>query len=120
MNVSMTQPEELLFSWVSGFGNASLGMTEQVLGSDGTITRGPQVRYLPEKMNAPQAEALTGNTPTAASAHMRNFMNAIREGQEINCPFDLGFRVSVACRMAVESYRQGRTMHWDASKEEIL
>jgi predicted dehydrogenase len=120
MNVSMTQPEELLFSWVSGFGNASLGMTEQVLGSDGTVTRGPQVRYLPEKMNAPQAEALTGNTPTAASAHMRNFMNAIREGQEINCPFDLGFRVSVACRMAVESYRQGRTMHWDASKEEIL
>ena len=25
MNVSMTQPEEMLFSWISGFGNASLG-----------------------------------------------------------------------------------------------
>ena len=120
MNVSMTQSEELLFSWISGFGNASLGITEQVLGSDGTIMRGPQVRFLPEKMNAPQAETLTGNTPSIANAHMRNFMDAIREGKEINCPFDLGFRVSIACRMAVDSYRQGRTLHWDAVKEEIV
>ena len=67
MNVSMTQPEKLLFSWISGFGNASLGVTEQVLGSDGTIMRGPQVRFLPEKMNAPQGEVLIGNTPTIAS-----------------------------------------------------
>jgi predicted dehydrogenase len=120
MNVSMTQPEELLFSWVSGFGNASMGVTEQVLGSDGTIMRGPQVRFLPEKMNAPDGEALTGDTPTAPSGHMRNFIDAIREGKETNCPFELGFRVSIACRMAVESYRQGRTMHWDAVKEEIV
>ena len=120
MNVSMIQPEELLFSWVSGFGNASLGMTEQVLGSDGTLMRGPQLRYLPEKMNAPQAEPQTGTTPTQPSAHMRNFTDAIREGKEINCPFDLGFRVSIACRMAVESYRQGRTMRWDPTHEEIV
>jgi predicted dehydrogenase len=120
MNVSMTQPEELLFSWVSGFGNASMGVTEQVLGSDGTILRGPQVRFLPEKMNAPDGEAITGDTPTAPSGHMRNFIDAIREGKEANCPFELGFRVSIACRMAVESYRQGRTMHWDAVKEEIV
>ena len=120
MNVSMMQPEELLFSWISGFGNASLGMTEQVLGSDGTIVRGPQIRFLPEKMNAPQAEALTGSSPSAASAHMRNFIDAIRDGKEINCPFDLGFRVSIACRMAVESYRQGRTIHWDADKEQLV
>lgn len=120
MNVSMTQTEEMLFSWISGFGNASLGVTEQVLGSDGTIIRGPQLRFLPEKVNAPQMEAITGNTPTLPSSHMRNFMDAIREGKEVNCPFDLGFRVSIACRMAVESYRQGRTVHWDANKEEIV
>jgi predicted dehydrogenase len=120
MNVSMTQTEEMLFSWISGFGNASLGVTEQVLGSDGTIMRGPQLRFLPEKVNAPQMEAIAGNTPTLPSSHLRNFMDAIREGKEVNCPFDLGFRVSIACRMAVESYRQGRTVHWDANKEEIV
>ncbi len=41
-------------------------------------------------------------------------------GQEPNCPFELGFRVSIACRMAVESYRQQRTVRWDAAKEEIV
>jgi predicted dehydrogenase len=120
MNVSMNQPEEMLFSWVSGFGNASLGITEQVLGSDGAIVRGPQIRYLPEKMNTPGGEAVTGATPTMPSSHMRNFMDAIRAGKEINCPFELGFRVSIACRMAVESYRQGRTVRWDTGKEEIV
>ena len=37
-----------------------------------------------------------------------------------NCPFEVGFRVSIACRMAVESYRQQRTVRWDAAKEEIV
>ncbi len=121
MNVSMVQPEELLFSWISGFGNASRGVTEQVLGSDGTIQRGQRdVRYLPEKVNRPEGEALTGQTPTLPSAHMRNFVNAIRAGEKVNCPLALGYRVSIACRMAVESYRQGRTMRWDTSKEEII
>jgi hypothetical protein len=120
MNVAMTQPEEMLFSWVSGFGNASLGSTEQVLGTDGTILRGPRIRYLPEKVNLPAGVALTGETPSSPSAHMRNFMDAIREGKEINCPFDLGFGVSIACRMAVDSYRLGRAMHWDAVREEIV
>ncbi len=119
MNVSMIQPEEMVFSWISGFANASLGVTEQVLGSDGTIARGPQIRYLPEKVNRPDGEALTGQTPSARSAHMMNFVDAIRNHTEVNCPFELGYRVSIACRMAVESYRQGRTMRWDASKEEI-
>jgi len=120
MNVSMMQSEEMLFSWVSGFGNASMGITEQVLGTDGTILRGPQIRYLPEKVNLPGGDTLTGKTPTAGSAHMKNFMDAIRDGKEVNCPFDLGFRVSIACRMAIDSYRQGRTLHWDAAREEIV
>jgi len=120
MNVAMTQPEEMLFSWVSGFGNASLGSTEHVLGTDGTISRGPRIRYLPEKVNLPAGVALTGETSSSPSAHMRNFMDAIREGKEINCPFDLGFRVSIACRMAVDSYRRGRSMRWDAAREEIV
>ncbi|HYP12656.1 MAG TPA: Gfo/Idh/MocA family oxidoreductase, partial [Bryobacteraceae bacterium] len=37
MNVSIEQPEEMLVTWDSGFGNNSLGVTEEVLGTDGTI-----------------------------------------------------------------------------------
>ena len=42
MNVSMEQPEEMLFTWDSGFGNNELGVTEDVLGDDGTISQGQQ------------------------------------------------------------------------------
>ena len=45
---------------------------------------------------------------------------AIRTDKEPNCPFDLGYRVSIACRMAVESYRQGRTVRWDAARRNRL
>ena len=38
MNVSLEQAEEMLFSWVSGFGNDQLGVSEDVLGDDGTIS----------------------------------------------------------------------------------
>jgi predicted dehydrogenase len=121
MSVTLEQPEDLLFTWTSGFGNSSPGIAEQVLGSDGTIFKSAtQIRYTPEKMNRPQGEVLTGNTPTPARAHMQDFFDSIRSGKETNCPFDLGFRVSIACRMAVESYRQKRTVHWDTQKEEIL
>jgi hypothetical protein len=44
----------------------------------------------------------------------------MRSRQEPNCPLELGFRSAVTCRMAVESYRQGRTVRWDAQKEEIV
>jgi hypothetical protein len=38
----------------------------------------------------------------------------------VNCPFEVGFRVSAACSMALESYRQQRTVLWDAAREEIV
>jgi predicted dehydrogenase len=120
MNVSMQQPEEMLFSWISGFGNASLGVTEQVLGTDGTIFKGQQIRYAPEPVNRPKGEALTGQTPTPPRAHMQNFLDCIASGRETNCPFELGFKVSVACRMSVDSYRLKRTLQWDRQKEEIV
>ncbi len=51
MNVSMEHPEEMLFSWDSGFGNSQLGASEDVLGTDGTISKAQQIRYMPQKVN---------------------------------------------------------------------
>lgn len=119
MNVALQQPEEILISWDSAFGNARLGSTEDVLGTDGTISKGQQIRYQPEKVNRANGAEILGRTATPANAHMRNFLDCVRSGRETNCPFELGFRVSIACRMAVESYRQGRTVRWDAAKEDL-
>jgi predicted dehydrogenase len=119
MNVSMEHPEELLFTWDSGFGNNQLGVTEDVLGTDGTISKSQQIRYTPQKVNRKDLPEVLGNTPTAQNAHMQNFLDCIRTGKTPNCPLEVGFRTAIACRMAVESYRQGRTMKWDSVKEEI-
>jgi predicted dehydrogenase len=120
MNVSMEHPEEILFSWDSGFGNSELGVTEEVLGTDGTISKGQQIRYKPQKVNRPDGTELVGQTKTPPNYHMQNFVDCIRSGETPNCPFEVGFRVAVACRMAVDSYRQSRTVKWDAAKEEIV
>jgi hypothetical protein len=120
MNVTLEHNEEILFSWDSGFGNNQLGSTEDVLGTDGTISKSQQIRYLPQKVNRPDGAEMLGSTRTAPNAHTQNFLDSIRSGQEPNCPFELGFRVSIACRMAVESYRRQRPVGWDAAKEEIV
>ena len=123
MNVSLEQPEEILITWDSSFGNNELGSTEDVLGTDGTIARGQQIRYLPQKVNRPDGVEMVGNTRTGANetkAHIQNFLDCMRTGAEPNCPFEVGYRVSIACRMAVDSYRQGRALRWDPAKEEIV
>jgi predicted dehydrogenase len=120
MNVSMEQPEEMLVTWDSGFGNNALGSSEDVLGTDGTILKSQQIRFTPQKVNRPDGTELVGQTRTAPGAHMRNFLDSIRGTATPNCPFDVGYRTSIACRMAVESYRQGRTMKWDAQAEKIV
>ncbi|SPF49140.1 hypothetical protein SBA4_4020001 [Candidatus Sulfopaludibacter sp. SbA4] len=120
MNVAM-EHDEMLFTWDSGFGNERLGVTEEVLGDNGTISHTMQgIRYTPEKKTRPDGNEMAGLTRADPKAHMQNFLDAIRDsGTQPNCPFDIGFRVSIACRMAVESYRQQRTMHWDAPHELI-
>jgi len=123
MSVNMQHPEELLFTWDSGFGNSALGITEHVLGTDGTIINGSEmdeaIRYEPQKVNRPNGAAIVGRRTTPETAHMQNFLDCIRSGRQPNCPVELGYRVAIATRMSVDSYRQGRTLHWDAAKEEV-
>jgi len=120
MNVALEQPEDMLITWDSGFGNGQLGTTEDVLGTDGTIARGQAIRYLPQKVNRPDGVEILGRSTTAPAAHLQNFADCIRSGREPSCSFDLGYRVSIACAMAIESYRLGRSVRWDRVREEIV
>jgi hypothetical protein len=124
MSVNMQHSEEMLFTWDSGFGNAMLGITEHVLGTDGTLVNGSEmdeaIRYLPEKVNRPNGVEAVGQRRTPENAHIQNFLDCIRSSHEPNCPFELGYRVAIASRMAVDSYRQVRTLRWEPSKEDIV
>ena len=71
-------------------------------------------------MNIKDKPEKLGVAAAAPNAHMLNFFDCIRTGHETNCPFELGYRVSIACRMAVESDRQQRAVKWDAAREEMV
>lgn len=49
-----------------------------------------------------------------------NFIDAIRLGAKLNCNVDLGCTTMVAIKMSVESYRQSKTLLWDAEKEKVV
>ena len=120
ITVTMAHDEGVQFSWDSGFGNNHLGVTEEVLGTDGTILRGQQIRYQPQKVNRPEGAEVLGQTATAPRAHVQNFFDCIRSGRQPNCPLDIGYKVSITCAMALESLRLGRTVYWDAATEELV
>ena len=119
MAVTMEHSEGLLFNWTSGFGNARLGEAENVLGSDGSLHHDwTSLRYVPEQVNRPGAHEEFSSPP--GGQHMQNFLDCVRTGRTPNCPPEIGFRAAVACRMAVESYRQRRTVRWDSLREQIV
>jgi len=125
MDVSMLQPEKILFTWNSMFGNRHYGEGDDLLlGNKGTIHRDEdqRVSYLPE--GGKKAEATHPTSPTSDSRltdlHMQNFFDCVRGRREPNCPFEIGFRSAIACQMAVASYRQGRTVHWAAERTTIV
>lgn len=131
MDVSMEQPENLLFTWNSMFGNRHYGEgADAVLGNKGTVLRDEegQVRYVPEGKGA-ASEAGVAEAPAAApdivggsdttNLHMQNFIDCVRSRKEPSCPVEIGFRSAIACQMAISLYRQGRTVSWDAEREEI-
>ncbi|HEV2233542.1 MAG TPA: Gfo/Idh/MocA family oxidoreductase [Terriglobia bacterium] len=132
-DVSMDQGT-LLFTWNSMFGNKHYGEGDDaVLGTKGTIQRSDRehIQYTPESGRRRKGAADVAAEPAAASPdivgssgmtdrHMQNFFDCVRSRKEPNCPFELGFRSAIACRMALVSYREGRRVTWDAEREEIV
>lgn len=117
--------QDIMYTWDSGFGNSHLETTEEVLGTDGTISRGEQIVYHPEKANRPVAQDIKGEAVDHGQYHLdgfhiKNWLDCIVSGKQTNTPFELGFRVSIATRMAVEAYRQERVIRWDPVKEDIV
>lgn len=51
---------------------------------------------------------------------VENWLDAIRENTPLVCNIELGCSTMVAVGMAVESYRTGKAMVWDAAKERAV
>ncbi len=51
---------------------------------------------------------------------MQTFFDRVRSRKNPSCRFEMGFRSAIACQMAITSYRQQRTVRWDASTGELV
>ncbi|HBO42565.1 MAG TPA: gfo/Idh/MocA family oxidoreductase, partial [Planctomycetaceae bacterium] len=52
--------------------------------------------------------------------HHTNLHNHLRHGEPLNCPAELGLAGVAAVCMANESWRTGRMMAWDETKEQMV
>ena len=132
MDVSMDQPENLLFTWNSSFGNNYFGEDgyDFALGNKGTVIRvGDKVTFQPQdgsgqKTGTPESVGgepnIVGSDDEDTAAHMGNFFDCVRNRREPNCPFELGYNSAIACQMAIASLRQGRTVQWEPAKNDIV
>jgi len=76
----------------------------------------------------PEAEIKGDKVETAAntgvdsltSAHMRNWMECVRNRKQPHAPVDAGFAHSVAVIMANAAYRTGLRVTYDAKRQEVL
>lgn len=134
MNVSMEQPEKLLFTWNSGFGNRYYTSDDDLLlGRMGTLIRHNEaIHYLPQHSHHHAAPGVEGPAESASShpdivgggdetlLHMQNFFDCVRSRKEPNCPFELGYTSAIACQMALAALHQKRAVRWDAEREDIV
>lgn len=51
--------------------------------------------------------------------HLREWIECIRTGKEPSCNIDQAFEEAITAHMGTRAYLEGRTMHWDAEREEI-
>ena len=122
--VSMSHPEKLFFTFTSMFGNNYYGEGHDYLfGTKATLihTDSDEVHVIPQGTKVAARPAPDhGGYKEMTGQHMQNFFDCVRSRKEPVCPFELGFRTSIACQMAVASYRRQTTVRWDPATEEII
>lgn len=52
--------------------------------------------------------------------HIREWLECIRQGKTPSCNIDRAFEEAMTAHMGTRAYLEGRTMYWDAEREEIV
>jgi predicted dehydrogenase len=102
------------------------GLPDRIYGKYGTMELGGEP-YL--KVNGPYVEEFKarndGKEECRIAVRQRrdlegNFIDVLRGKDELACNAELGAATMVAIKLAVESFRQRKTMIWDSSKERLV
>jgi len=101
------------------------GIPDRIYGKYGTMELGgePFLRYngdFAEEFQAKNEGKGELRIPLKPRRDLEgNFIDVLRGNGTLHCNVDLGASTMVAIKLAVESYRQGKTMLWDAKKEKV-
>jgi predicted dehydrogenase len=123
--MTVDYPGEFTVFLVSTLTNDT-GMPDRIYGKHGTLDLGgePWLRANGE-MGPEFKEKNDGKDDlrlplTPRKDMVGNFLDAIRTGAALHCNAELGAATMVAIKLAVESYRQRKTMIWDAEAERVV
>lgn len=123
--MAVDYPQEFTVFLVSTLTNDTQ-IPDRIYGKYGTLDLGGEVQLRANGEMFPEFNAKNGgmdqaSIPIVARRDLEgNFIDAIRGKDTVACNVDLGCSTMVAIKMAVESYRQSRTMIWDPKKERVV
>ena len=66
-----------------------------------------------------ESGADTGGDPLT-SAHMRNWMESVRDRKQPNAPIEAGYQHAIACIMSNAAYRTGQKVTFDEKTQEVM
>src|SRR5207244_790188 len=102
------------------------GIPDRIYGKHGTMELGgePSLRFngdFKEEFKAKNDGKEEVRLPIKQRLDIEgNFIDVLRGKDKLACNSDLGCSTMVAIKMAVESYRQKKTMLWDAKHEKVV
>jgi predicted dehydrogenase len=102
------------------------GLPDRIYGKHGTMELGgePSLRFngdFKDEFKAKNDGKEEVGLPVRTRRDLEgNFIDVLRGQDKLACNVELGCSTMVAIKMAVESYRQGRTLTWDTKKEKVL
>ncbi len=128
--VCVEYPENYLAVFTCGYKAMRYPLTnDQLVQYNGSrarfdVGRESYALYLedPKTLDPQPAEAkrLPGAFASATRAHIRNFLEAVRDRKDPSAPVEAGHYVTVVLSMAVESLRSGRRLRWDAAARRVV
>ena len=122
MNILLDYPEGLTVQLVSSMGNNSV-VEHMLRGHKATLSFNREGFVIkPQDPFAKEMEEIsfkkTGREDTVL--HHKNLHNAIRLGDALKCPVELGYYGVVASQIGVQSLRKQQYSAWDRNKERIV
>ena len=119
---------KVVVNWTASEVAKGQGFTLDIYGTKGMLTLlRSGFRVLPEMMapegskeKKPMMEALQVKGGDLNGAHVRDFLDCVKSRKRPNADVEEGHRSAVMCHLGNISTRLGRSLKWDAAKEQAI